>query len=160
MDKIEQLRSKLLIDKHNLDDELIHQPMLLFEVSDGAIEASAERDLRKEELAMVDARLDTEVRRDLSISGEKFTEAMVKSGVLLHKDHQAASDAFYAAKERADTLGALKEAFQQRGYMLRDLASLAVANYYEYSSVQGTSSTDTSAYIKNRQKHAEKRRVG
>lgn len=151
---IENLRTWLEIDKHNLDDELVKQPSLFFDVSEAYEEAVAERDACKEELATIDAELDGIIRAKL---GDEATEAMVKHGIQSHARHAEAFDTYILAKTRAGKLQALKESFHQRNYMLRELANLYVSSYYEASSVQGTSKTDKAAYDRQREKLAEAR---
>ena len=154
---INELRDLLEIDKHSLDDEIVKQPSLFFRVSEAFAEAVAERDGCEEELETIDAELDGEIRRELDRKTTKYTEAMVKNAIKTHDRHGPAFDTYILAKTRADKLQALKEAFQQRGYMLRDLASLYVASYYDNSSVQGTNNTDRAAYDRQRQRLAAAR---
>lgn len=147
--EIDALKSRLAINKSGLDDEVSQQPMLYFEVSEAYVEAAAVRDACKEELTSIDAVLDGEVRTALARSEEKVTEAMVKNSVQSHQKHQDAFDTYMTAKTKADLLAALKEAFAQRGYMLRDLAQLFMASYYEQASM-GAGSLDKAKYQKTR----------
>jgi len=153
---IKELKSLLVIDKAKLDDEVSRQPMLLFEVSEAYVQAAAERDACKEELTSIDANLDGDVRAKLSRSEDKVTEAMVKNAVQTHQKHQDAFDTYLTSKTKADELQALKEAFLQRGYMLRDLAQLFLASYYENTSV-GQSMVEKAKYNRNRERIAESR---
>lgn len=132
--QIDELKKLLAIDKANLDDEVARQPMLFYEIAEKCEEASAQADTLKEHLASVDAGLDGEIRQDLD--GEKYTEAMVKNQIILDKAHVEAYKQYLSAKTTAGKLTALKDAFKQRGYMLRDLASLYSASYFEQSSIQ------------------------
>jgi len=158
MDKlIIELAVYLEIDKFSLDDEVVRQPSLFFKVSEAFVEAASERDACKEELATVDAGLDGKIRKDLDVAGDRITEAAVKNEIQAHPKHSAAFDTYILAKTRADKLQALKESFQQRGYMLRDLVSLYETSYYERSSIQGNSKTDAMAYDKRRERLAEAR---
>lgn len=145
----DEFRAYLAIDKHALDQELQEQPMLFFKISEAFVQAAAERDMLKEQLATVDARLDGEARRILDKSGDKYTEAMVKNAVQTDKKHEAGMKNYLAAKEQADVLAALKEAFHSRGYMLKDLCNLYVSNYYDEESFKDTRTTDFE-YRKNR----------
>ncbi len=154
---ITEFRDNLKIDKFALDDELMEQSMLLFQVSEAFVEAAALRDTCKEKAALVDAQLDSKIRTDAENSETRITEGDVKAQVQSDPKHEKAVKAYLAAKREADVLSALKEAFQQRGYMLRDLCSLHVANYYEQNSVRGTAATDTVAYNKRREILAEAR---
>ena len=151
---IEQLKKFLEIDKLSLDDEIIRQPSLFYQVSEAYVEAVGERDTLKEQLASTDAEIDGEIR---SNAKTRITDTAVKNLVQCDADHEKAFKAYITAKVKADQLGALKEAFQQRGYMLRDLASLYVANYFDHSSIQGTSSQDKTIYEARRRTLAEAR---
>lgn len=144
------LQQQLAIDKSALDDEVIRQPVLFYTISELLTDAIAERDAAKEELNMTDADLDSEGRRKLAKSGDKTTEAMFKNYVQTHADHENAFKAWLIAKTKADKLLALKEAFQQRNYMLRDLVSLYSANYYEESSIKPSRAQEASQYAANR----------
>lgn len=145
--KIAEFRKYLEIEKSTLDDEIVRQPSLFFEVSEAFALAAAERDVLKDSIATIDANLDAEVRA--SFGDAKVTEAMVKSKVQANPEHEKAFTNWLTAKEQADLLGALKEAFQQRSYMLRDLVSLYTANYFEQSAIKTDASSDALVY-KNR----------
>lgn len=152
MTEIDELRNYLKIDKHKLDEELEEQPMLLFQISEAYVQAAAERDMLKEALATTDAKLDKKAREYLDKREEKVTEAMVKNFVLTDKEHEKATQAYFDAKNQADLLFALKEAFQSRGYFLRDLATLYTANYYEQGVAKPTNATNRATYSMGRQK--------
>lgn len=152
MINIDEFRSYLKIDKHSLDQELEEQPMLFFKISEAFVQAAAERDMLKEQLATVDAKLDAQVRNDFA--DKKYTEAMVKNAVQTDKKHDAAMLKFLRAKEQADLLFALKDAFQTRSYMIRDLCSLYNANYFAEGSVKGSQETDRATYKTGRQRMA------
>lgn len=144
------LKQHLAIDKSMLDDEVVRQPSLFYAVSEVLTDAIALRDGAKEELAAVDAKMDGIWRSKLSKIHDKVTEKMVQNWVQNSSEHEKAFDAYLEAKTHADKLLALKEAFQQRSYMLRDLVSLYSANYYEASSIKPTKATEASQYNANR----------
>ncbi len=131
---IDEFRKYLKIDKQALDDEVMQQPSLFYQVSEAFAEAGAERDALKEQLAVIDAQLDGKLRK----TNEKGTEALIKNQIQAHPDHQQAFTQWLEAKEYADKLGALKDAFRDRSYMLRELGNLLVANYFDASSVKPT----------------------
>lgn len=146
-----ELQQQLAIDKSVLDDEVIRQPMLFYMVSELFTTALAERDALKEELQAVDADLDFQWRKRLSKDKTaKVTETLIKNHVQTSADHEKAFNAYLEAKTKADRLEALKSAFQQRSYMLRDLVALYSANYYEESSVKPTKVQEASHYAANR----------
>jgi len=152
MTDIDELKGLLQIDKSSLDDELMHQPMLLWRVSEAYVQAAAQRDSLKEALGVVDAELDGVVRNQFK--DEKVTEALIKGQIQTNTKHKKASETYLRAVEKAALLSALKDAFIQRSYMLRDLCSLFVANYYEESSSKGTNRTDLVTYQQRRKRLA------
>jgi hypothetical protein len=147
---LDEYRNYLVIDKHKLDDELKHQASLFYTISEACMQAIAERDYLKEMLARADADCDADIRN--AFKDEKITEAMVKNEILGQKTHKKAFDDWLVAKTKADQLEALKEAFRQRGFMLRDLCQLHVSQYYGDISVQGTNATDTARYNERRER--------
>lgn len=158
MTDAETLKERLRIDKSQLDREVSEQPVLFFDAAEAYEEAVAERDTLKEQLASIDAELDGVVRAKLEKRHDKFTEAMVKNGIQLDPKHEKAFQAYLDAKTRAGKLESMKEAFKQRNFMVRELASLYVASYFEQSSIQGTNSTDKVVYEEQRKRLASARR--
>jgi hypothetical protein len=152
-----ELQAQLAIDKSVLDDEVIRQPVLFYTIGEQVTDAIAERDAAKEELASVDADLDFKGRKKLANVHDKVTETMVKNFVQMHPDHENAFATWLTAKTKADRLLALKDAFQQRSYMLRDLVSLYSANYYEDASLKPSRAQDASHYAANRHRISDAR---
>lgn len=144
------LKLHLAIDKSMLDDEVVRQPVLFYNISEILTDAIALRDGAKEALAFIDAEMDSVWRKKLSKGDAKVTEKMVQNHVQCSYEHGKAFDAYLKAKTYADKLLVLKEAFQQRSYMLRDLVSLYSANYYETSSIKPTQTMEASHYNANR----------
>ena len=144
------LKLYLAIDKSMLDDEVVRQPVLFYNISEVLTDAIALRDGAKEEHAAVDAEMDGVWRIKLAKVHDRVTEKMVQNGVQNSPEHERAFATFLKAKTYADKLLALKEAFQQRSYMLRDLVSLYSANYYETSSIKPTPTMEASHYNANR----------
>lgn len=155
---IGQLKALLAINRHALDEEISRQPLVFYEVADACVQAMADRDGAKEELDTIDAKLDGIVRKMLDGSKNRVTEAMVANGILLHPEHEKAYVAYMEAKTKADEVLALKEAFAQRGYMLRDMCQLYVTGYFEQNSVRGDSgAADRIQYNETRKKLAKAR---
>lgn len=150
MTTLNELQEQLAIDKSVLDDEVIRQPVLFYTISEQLTDAIAERDAAKEELNSIDADLDGVWRKKLSKLDSKVTEKMVSNCVQTSNEHEKAFDVWLTAKTKADKLLALKEAFQQRSYMLRDLVSLYSANYYEDASIKPSRAQEASQYANNR----------
>lgn len=145
---INEFKSYLKIDKARLDDELVHQAELYYAVSEAHANAVGKRDTAKESMAAIDAELDAEIRAN----GDKLTEAQVKSKVQAHDEHKQIADDWLLAKAEAEKLAALKEAFQQRGYLIRDLCQLYINNYYSEQAVKHDADTDRLIYRQRRER--------
>lgn len=132
---IEELKKSLPIDKFALDDELTQQPSLFQSVAEAYVEAAADRDRLKEELAVIDAQLDSEARFE---QGDlKYTEQIIKNAVQTDIRHRGAFERYLKARIKAEELGALKESFAQRAYLIRDLIQLHITGYFHETSVKG-----------------------
>ena len=149
---IDEFRSYLKLDKHALDQELEEHPVLLFKISEAYVQAAAHRDMLKEQLATVDAGLFDNYRRKPVKDKERITDTSIKTAVQADRNHEKAATAYLTAKNQADLLLALKEAFQSRGYMIKDLCSLYTSNYYESESVKPNGNTTRTTYISKREK--------
>lgn len=147
--KIEEIKQRLQIDKQVLDDEIMRQPGLFYTVSEQLTTALAERDAAKENLDIVNAELDAKWRKNLQ-SQPKLTEKVVNNHVVMDPDHEVAFAEYLMFKSKADKLQALKDAFQQRSYMLKALVALYAANYYEDSAIKPSHAQEVSHYAANR----------
>lgn len=160
MSTFADLKASLEIDKSCLDDEVIRQPVLFYAISEQVTDAIAERDAAKEELALVDATLDAKYRSNMGRdSSKRVTETFIQNCVCSDNNHQKSLSIWLRAKLKADRLLALKEAFQQRSYMLRDLVSLYSANYYEVESLKPSKVQDMAHFHANRARLANARLV-
>ncbi len=152
MVNLTELKNYLVINARDLDNELIRQSSLFFSISESYVEAVSIRDTKKEELASVDAELDALAR----LTNDKPTENRIKGMIQLNPKHQEAFVAYNEAKLMADRLGAMKEAFHQRGSMLKELAQLAISNLYEVAS--SSQSPNAVSYELSKQRLANKRK--
>jgi len=152
---IDEFRKYLRIDKFNLDDELVQKAQLLEEVGDAHVEAMAQADALKEELANIAADIDFDIRK--RHRDEKITDKAVDKEIQRHPKHRKASEAYLAAKHRAAKLANLQDAFVKRATALNRLCEIYIAGYFQKNSVQGTSSTDKAAYNLRRSQMAEER---
>lgn len=135
---IDEFRTYLAIDRANLDAEIVQQASLFYEVSEAYTMACAVRDDLADNLKATDANLDLKYRSNGSDENDgKLTENKIKNLVETDPKHEKAITKYLEAKAFADQIAALKEAFHQRSYMLRDLSALFIANYFERSSIEG-----------------------
>ena len=141
MPSLSELQGYLTIDKHQLDDAIMHQAELLFMVSNALASEINERDLLKKELEEQYA-ITTLKLRDLALkNGVKTTEDQIKQGALLDDEYKEAQIRFLDKKLKCDRVQAIKEAFIARGYMIRDLAELWIAGYFSDITIKATEQT-------------------
>jgi len=152
--KIDEFKKYLIIDKHQLDDEIVKQAQLFYTVAEAHAEAVAERDAAKELLAEADAIIDRDLRKK---AGEKLTEPAIKHRVQMDTRHVQATNQYFDAKLKAEKLNALREAFKDRSFMLRELAGLFQTSYYDASTLKPTGATDHAVYEAQRRRIAADR---
>ena len=133
---IDYFKKNLKIDRNNLDEEVIRQPGLYEEVSTQAALAISKRDELEEKLKITAAQLDTKVRKRMEKRNERITEPIVKNKILGHMEYKDVWEDYIELRRKAARLQALKESYQQRGYMLRELVTLYVNSYYSLESAQ------------------------
>lgn len=153
----DELKTYLKIDKFRLDDEMIQQPELYHMVASDYAEVVAIRDAAKEELKSLHAELYAEKREELAGSSERVTEGMVTNAVLTDKKYLKSQRDLIDAEEQVGKMQALKDAFQQRSYMLRELASLYIAGYFGKDSVTMTGDQNSVRAESSRRRMTEAR---
>lgn len=127
MTPLEKLKEYLQIDKHALDDCLIEQPDVYYQVSEQLVQANAERDTLKLQLEELMAKEDQAIREKVARTGEKTTEAGIQNKIRTTVSVQALQAKYMDKRREAEEWGALKEAFSQRSFMLRELVALFIA---------------------------------
>lgn len=181
-DDFRELEDSLAIDEHALEEALRDQPETFYRVSKALALVISRRDAAKQALSDAEASADLAVRdesreeesraaRD-TVRGKdkpapaskiKLTEGEVKARVQLDPAVVGARDVFARLSEEVGKLSALKEAFQQRSYALKDLCGLYIANYYtanEHSAGGAASAMKDRAADTARRQMAEERRRG
>jgi thioesterase domain-containing protein len=160
MADLKQLEAKLQINEHSLDVALREHPDLFYKVASELALAISNRDEAKQDLGVVEAAVDMEVRAEAARMNEKTTEKEVQSQVKLDKKVVSANDKYLAESLNAAKWAALKEAYESRSYALSKLVDLFIANYYssnEGSKTGATAFRETQAnHIKD---HNKRKRV-
>jgi hypothetical protein len=123
---LESLRSKLSIDKDDLDNALVEQPDLYYHVADAYVTAVADRDAAKLDLEQATADLDKQFRGAAAAAEEKLTETSLQRKIATTPRIQNMEKDLLYLRADADRWQALKEAFQQRSFMLRELVAMYV----------------------------------
>lgn len=133
---IDEFQKYLIIDKNSLDEELEKQPILLFEICRATSEAISLRDSEKQRLEVIDASINEDLRQEAFRTNTKITEAKLAAAVLLDHRHTQTYADYSEARKEADLWIALKEAFIQKGFALRELVELYLSGYFATSSVK------------------------
>lgn len=136
MRTLKNLRAALAIDKHNLDDMVMQQPMLYMDVSEEASKAINVRDSDKVTLKELEASESVRITSELTACAKKPTAAQVTASVTTSEVVKVAKDRLQKSTQEARLWEDLKEAYIQRSHALKELANLAVSGYYQRDSVR------------------------
>ena len=124
------LRTRIKIDRDALDKSVEEQAQVFLEVCDRHVNALSLRDEARDKLARHDAQIALETRQKAEREKTRITEAVVNDSVMLHPDHIRLSTELLEIKKRADLWGVLRDAFDQRMRMIRELVNLYAIGYY------------------------------
>lgn len=150
MPTIQDFRKMLLIHKHRLDDEFELQAESQFHIGEIMVKAQSKYDQAKEKLAYVEARL----YKEISEGDEKLSDSKIRARIVLEPEYADAKEVAAVAKYDYGIAYEIHEAWRQRGYSLKGLADLYVANYYSPSDAKGG---DEDEYKSNREAAARAR---
>lgn len=132
-----RLREQLLIDRDALSDCLIEQPQLYYDVARGHAESVARRDALKLDVEEVQAEVDKRIRTDAAFLVVKVTEAAIQQQIKLDAKVTDLAHRSLQAREETDLWAALREAYQQRSFMLRELVALHVSERHDVALSNG-----------------------
>jgi hypothetical protein len=127
--RYDEFKSALRIDEDALDKALIEQPVLFHEVAEQSTMAGSKKDAEKLLLEEIRAKTDYRIRKRHT-GDKKLSEPQIANMIAIDADYVNASSDFLAAKERSEKWYALKEAYEQRGYALKELVSLYATGYF------------------------------
>ena len=114
------------IEADALDIEWLQQPRLYMKWAEMASKADAEVRRAKEELNIVDAGIDIEIR---SKEG-KTTESMIKAEIAINLKHKEATEKYHKALYNADICSAAVKAMEQKKYALENEVRLWAGSYF------------------------------
>jgi len=157
-DAVTELKNSLQIDRDDLDTCLVQQPGLFYHVAEQYSLAVSQRDEAKLALEEKTAELDKQVREAAVQADEKLTEAGIQNRLRtmpkikeLQRDH-------LELRTQADSLLALKEAYMQRSYMLKELVALQLSQFHGLAVERGSTSARHELGDRNRQRGEELRK--
>lgn len=153
------LTESLKIDRDALDECLVEQPSLFYQVAEAVAQANSVRDGLKLELEQAEAEADREIRDEAFRLDNKVTEALINKRITSLPRIQTLQRRFLDAKTNAESKLALKEAFGQRSFMLRELVALDLAHFQNLGVERGAVSARYRIGEQNRAEAEELRRA-
>lgn len=138
---LETLREQLQIDRDDLDTCLVEQPDLYYHVAEAYVLAVAKRDEAKLDLEQATADLDKQFREAAAAAEEKVTEAALSRKLASAPRIQKLERELLGLRVEADKWQALKEAFQQRSFMMRELVAMFIRRMSDVSLEHGNQSS-------------------
>ena len=137
----DMLRNRIKIDRDALDKSVEEQAQVFLEVCDRHVNALSLRDEARDKLSRRDAEIARETRQKGEKGGTRVTEAMVNDTVMLSADHIKFSTELAELKKQSDLWGVLRDAFDQRMRMIRELVNLYAMGYFGAASAIGPRNT-------------------
>src|ERR1035437_9990232 len=128
---IEKYRHFLEIDQDALDECLMQQPTVYYNVAQAFALANAERDACKLDLEELQAQLDQDIRAEALRKDEKLTETSLQNRLKTLPKMQDIQRVLLKKRQEAESWQMLKEAFQQRSYMLKEIVALFIAQRHD-----------------------------
>jgi hypothetical protein len=136
----DEVRTNLRIDEDDLDRCLVAQPEYFYQAAIAATAANAARDMLELELKELTAELDQDIREELGRLEARFTEAGITNKLRTLPRIKEKQRACLAARREADDAQALKEAFIQRSYALKDLTAIQLSRLNNLGIERGATS--------------------
>lgn len=152
----EQLERRIKINKNDLDTELVEQADLYYNAGIDYVQKMSEAAYLSELGDKVRAKLDQAVRESHADDEKKPTETAIKAEIDAHPDWRKHVSKALEANKARDFAQALKEAYQQRSYALKDLAALYMAQYYSTDSVTENNKHAREANLRSKRREALK----
>lgn len=120
----------LHIDKYRLDEELILQPKKMIKYNTAHAQAVLDRDRAKQNLDVVKAELDSEIRDFFRSRDIKFTEAVVDGKIKTSEKYKEALNKFQEAEYNVNIKFSAVMAMNARRPILEDLVRLYLSGYW------------------------------
>jgi len=138
IEKLDELRQRLIINQYDLDGECVSQPALYDEVGQFAVDAKSNSREKKNALEFTRASLSSTIRKspDAHVSG-KVTEASIEVAIVTNEEYRKALNEYENAQRTSDAFIVLQAAVEQRKSMIKDLTSLFVYSYFSSMQASG-----------------------
>ena len=121
----------MYIDEDALDLECLEQATLMIKYSTKLADLKKERDLKKEEMDLVKAELDKEIRGNPeSFDIVKITETVVTNTIIAQEKYKDIMKKYLTAKYEVDVATGVVSAVEQRKSMIEALIKLHGQQYF------------------------------
>lgn len=127
---MEDYRKDLTIDRDNLDEDCIRQPVLYDTYAQLLVPLYKERDTIKLGIEQLSAQLDGIIRESASAEGKKLTEAKIQGEIIINPQYQNLQIKYINICTEVKEKEAIRDAFQQRKDMLKLLVELFISGYW------------------------------
>lgn len=127
---LKEMRDKIVIDKHRLDDMLEWQVEATMRLGDVVALQISYRDQAEDNIKVEDALLDEDFRNEARAKSEKITEDAIKKKIITSKQHLKAVRDHAMEKKTTLQVMAVQESYRQRSHALRELVTLYSSGYF------------------------------
>jgi len=140
---IEEAVGSLVIDTTKLDEECRFQPIIFYEVAKQAVLKSSERDFLKEKKDKIWANSFISEKMEGKLDGKSLSDKTAETFADVSEKVEISTKEYLEKKKEADEWIALKDSFQQRAIMLKELCGLQVSGAYGEIVVQNKTVDDS-----------------
>jgi len=127
---MKEYKIDLQIDRENLDEECIRQPVLFDQYAQLLIPLYRERDNLKLLVEQLSAQLDGIIRESASAEGKKLTEAKIQGEIITNPQYQNLQQKYINLCTEVKEKEYIRDAFQQKKDMLKLLVELYISGYW------------------------------
>ena len=154
-----ELEQMLKIDEDNLDKVIREHPVMFFRIGTVHTSAVSVRDTLKDKLVSMRHEVYLEVRSEADEGNKKLTEANVTAMIETDERIGVLKHDLVEANQVLGTASALKDAFAQRSFAVRDIVSLTVHSNMVHSSISVAANERHEETRGKLAKHRKKKRV-
>jgi len=127
---MQEYKIDLQIDRNNLDEECIRQPVLFDQYAQVLVPLYTERDNLKLVIEQLSAQLDGIIRESASAEGKKLTEAKIQGEIIINPQYQNLQQRYILICTEVKEKEAIRDAIQQKKDMLKLLIELYISGYW------------------------------
>src|SRR5216684_2936023 len=128
--QVNEYEDALKIDKNDLDNELVYQGDLYYQVGKRLAEVISVRDTLKLERDKMSAELDRSIRIIAITNQEKVSEPQIANRIKEDPSYDNICREYIKVGKWSNTLESLQKSYEQRNYALSKLVDLYISGYF------------------------------